>query len=197
MINRDKVHELVGIFYQPTYKTFYINSPDGQTVTEPLGVFVSLGITTSRKTLENICNIISSNKEYVAQIVEIKSQKIGDTYVNTVIPQEPGTIPEQYRLEDIPEDVLYKEQALEELEQMKNLMTPESDVKILTKYGSRLQRLQYLIDKLNESNGWDSHVIQKCGEEDSAYRIYHLLVNYLKKDDVEYRIGILVNEKAI
>lgn len=192
MINRDKVHELVGIFYQPTYKTFYINSPDGKTVTEPLGVFVSLGITTSRKTLDNICSIISSNKEYTATVVEISSQKVGDQYINTVV-ENPESKPKQYRLTDIPEDTMDKSQALEELERMKNLMTPESDLDVLTKYGSRVQRLQYLVDKLNESNGWGSHVIQQCG--DSDYRIYHLLVNYVKRDEIEYRIGILVNEK--
>jgi hypothetical protein len=192
MINRDKVHELVGIFYQPTYKTFYINSSDGKAISaEPLGVFVSLGITTSKKTLENICEIISSNKEYTAKIVEISSQKLGEQYINTVISSD--GFPKQYRLENIPSDTMDKEQSIAELEKMKGLMTPESDLEVLTKYGSRVQRLQYLVDKLNESNGWPTHVIQRCG--DSDYRIYHLLVNYVKRDEIEYRIGILVNEK--
>ena len=116
---------------------------------------------------------------------------MGEQYINTVISSD--GFPKQYRLENIPSDTMDKEQSIAELEKMKGLMTPESDLEVLTKYGSRVQRLQYLVDKLNESNGWPTHVIQRCG--DSDYRIYHLLVNYVKRDEIEYRIGILVNEK--
>ena len=42
MIDKDKIHNLVGVFYQPTFKTFFINSVDGETFIKPIGIFVSL-----------------------------------------------------------------------------------------------------------------------------------------------------------
>ena len=78
------------------------------------------------------------------------------------------------------------------VEEMKNKMSPHASLEILTEYSHRVNKLQYLADRLEESNGWDSHMIQRDG--DSDYRIYHLFVNYAKKEGNEYRIGIFVDE---
>ncbi len=93
MVSREKIHELVKLFYQQTYKTFYVNSLDGKEFTQPQGVFVSLGMTTSMKTLDYIKNLLA-NSRYNARIAEIKSIKIDDQFLNTLTDCDP----KQYRL---------------------------------------------------------------------------------------------------
>lgn len=191
MVSREKIHELVRIFYQPTYKTFYINSEDGKDFEKPKGVFVSLGMTTSWKTLENIRDFIGNSKDFNATIVEISSKKVDGQYLNTIIN---STNPQQYRLDNIPETTMTKSEVFEELENLKNKMSLHTSLEELTEYSHRINKLQYLADKLTESNGWDSHMIQRDGDFD--YRIFHLYVNYIKKEGIEYRIGIFVDEET-
>lgn len=192
-INREKIHELVSVFYRPTFKTFYINSQDGESICKPTGVFVSLGITTSMGVLKTIRDIIGSNKEYEAKLVEIGSRKFNDnTFVNNVVSENP----EQYFLKDADGVTLFnREEALEELGKLKEQMNPDTDLEILKERAPKVSRLKYLIDKLDETEGWKAHKIQKEDGEMSGYRIYHMYVNYEKRDNVEYRIGIFVNEK--
>ena len=88
MVSREKIHELVKLFYQHTFKTFYINSEDGKDFSKPLGVFVSLGMTTKLKTLENIRDFISANKDFKARIVEISSKRVDDQFLNALVETE-------------------------------------------------------------------------------------------------------------
>lgn len=189
MIDREKVHSLVGVFYQPEFKTFFINSEDGKTFKSPLGVFVSLGMTTSFKVLSNICEVIDNSKEYSAKIVEISSGKVEGQFINTVTND---TDPKQYQLGEVPGIKLFdREEAETELERLKKLLDPKSSLETIRDIAPRVSKLQYFIDKLNESNGWDAHRIQ-VGDD---YRIYHLFVNYRKENNLEYRLGIYVTEK--
>ena len=190
-INREKIHDLVEVFYQPTFKTFYINSTNGTTFIKPIGVFVSLGITTSMKVLEDIKSIINSTEEYEATIVEISSKRVAGQFLNTIINRED---PKQYRLTDFSDDIMDEKKSKEKLEEMKNLMSPEQDLEVLRTYAPRISRLQDLIDKLTTTNGWDAHLIQE--KDDGEYRIYHQYVNYRKDGDIEYRVGIYVKEKG-
>ena len=190
-INREKIHDLVEVFYQPTFKTFYINSTNGTTFIKPVGVFVSLGITTSMKVLEDIKSIINSTEEYEATIVEISSKRVAGQFLNTIINRDD---PKQYRLTDFSDDIMDEKKSKEKLEEMKNLMSPEQDLEVLRTYAPRISRLQDLIDKLTTTNGWDAHLIQE--KDDGEYRIYHQYVNYRKDGDIEYRVGIYVKEKG-
>lgn len=190
-INREKIHDLVEVFYQPTFKTFYINSTNGTTFIKPIGVFVSLGITTSMKVLEDIKSIINSTEEYEATIVEISSKRVAGQFLNTIINR---VDPKQYRLTDFSDDIMDEKKSKEKLEEMKNLMSPEQDLEVLRTYAPRISRLQDLIDKLTTTNGWDAHLIQE--KDDGEYRIYHQYVNYRKDGDIEYRVGIYVKEKG-
>lgn len=189
MVSREKIHELVRLFYQHTFKTFYINSEDGKEFSKPQGVFVSLGMTTKLKTLENIRDFIAANKEYRARIAEISSTRVDDQFLNTITEIENPT---QYRIEDLPGDVITKEEAYEELEKLKNDMTLRTSLEELTEKTHQVKKLKGLIDNLEETQGWDSHVIQRDGNSD--YRIFHLYVNYAKKEGIEYRLGIFVDE---
>lgn len=190
MINKDKIHSLVSVFYQPTFKTFYVNSDNGITFTKPIGIFVSLGITTSMKVLEDIREIIINDGKYEADIAEISSKKVNNQFLNTVLNK---TNPTQYKLVELPEDTLDEKAAKDELNKMRELMNPNQDLSILKKYAPKISKLQDLIQKLDNSNGWDAHLIQKI-EEDN-YKIFHQYVNYKKEGEIEYRIGIYVYER--
>lgn len=190
-INREKIHDLVEVFYQPTFKTFYINSTNGTTFIKPIGVFVSLGITTSMKVLEDIENIINSTEEYEAKIVEISSKKVAGQFLNTITNKED---PKQYKLTNFSDNIMDEKRSKEKLEEMKNLMSPDQDLEILKTYAPRISRLQDLIDKLTTTNGWNAHLIEEKANGD--YNIYHQFVNYKKEDEIEFRIGIYVKEKG-
>lgn len=188
-INRDKVHSLVEVFYQPSFKTFYVNSVDGETFVKPIGVFVSLGITTSLKVLEDIKNIIAGSEGYKAVLAEIKSKKVAGQFLNTVT----STIdPKQYKIENLSEDIMNEGESRAELERMKGVMDPSQDLDILKEYAPKISRLQDLMDKLTSTHGWDAHLIQK--EKSGDYRIFHQYINYKKEGDLEYRVGIFVTE---
>lgn len=190
MVTREEVHDLVSIFYQPTFKTFYINSVDGVNFVKPLGIFVSLGITTSLKSMESIKNILG--ERYNAVLANISSKQIGDQHLNTIVDI---SNPTQYTLTEFDSTVFTREQALEELSNLKDQIRPEKDLNILQGYAPIITRLQDLINKLDKDNGWEDHLIQKDTTTDSFYRIFHKKVNYMKSDDIEYRLGIYVSEK--
>ena len=151
MITREEVHDLVSIFYQPNFKTFYINSVDGVSFVKPLGIFVSLGITTSLKSIESIKNILG--ERYNAVLANISSKQIGDQHLNTIVDI---SNPDQYTLEDFDSTVLTREQALEELSNLKDRMKPEKDLNTLQSIAPIITRLQELINKLDKDNGWEN-----------------------------------------
>lgn len=188
-INRDKVHSLVEVFYQPSFKTFYVNSVDGETFVKPIGVFVSLGITTSLKVLEDIKNIISGSEGFNAVLAEIKSKKVAGQFLNTVTCTSD---PKQYKITELSDDIMNEEESKAELEKMKNLMNPSQDLEVLKEYAPKISRLQDLIDKLTSTHGWDAHLIQR--EQSGDYRIFHQYINYKREGELEYRVGIFVTE---
>lgn len=190
MISREKVYELVEVFYQPTFKTFYINSVDGVNFVKPVGVFVSLGITTSRKVLEDIKDTILGTGKYNAVVAEISSKKVGSQYLNTII----STSPEQYLILDPIDGVMNRDESINKLDSLKNkmsLISSNQDIDVIKTIAPKISKLQDLIDKLDNSSGWDSHLIQEC---DDDFRIYHKNINYKKEGDLEFRIGIYVSE---
>lgn len=184
--NKEKVYQLVEVFYPQPFKTFYINSEDGKTLSQPVGVFVSLGITTSLKVLGNIINAINGSDKFSASLVEIGSVRDEGIFLNYITSKDP----KQYRVDGIP-DLMDRDGTLAEIETLKNSVDGCS-LEETQRIGSVVSRLETLFQKLEETSGWRDHSIQKT---DLGYRIYHLNVNYTKKDDIEYRIGILVNEK--
>lgn len=188
-ILREDIHKLVEVFYQPTFKTFYVNSIDGENFVKSAGVFVSLGITSSEKTLQDIKDILSD--KYSAIIAEISSVKKNGMFLNTLTNTHN---PEKYLITEYDDTILDEEKAKNELNQVKSLMTPDQDLIVLQENAAKISKLQELIDKLsnNESDGWKYHYIQK---EDGTYKLFHRYVNYKKVDDVEYRIGIFISDK--
>lgn len=195
-ISKETIHELVEVFYQPPFKTFYINSSDGETFIKPLGVFVSLGITTSLRVLQDIRDVLSKSSGLSARLAEIKSQKIAGQFLNYIVPKKESDIV-QYNMAEFPDLCMDEDTAKNLLKRMKEKMisSEKSDVISLYDYCPKISKLSELIDKLNSNPvGWRDHMIQETPE--GEYRIFHKKVNYQRSeiDGSEYRIGIYVTE---
>lgn len=195
-ISKETIHELVEVFYQPPFKTFYINSSDGETFIKPLGVFVSLGITTSLRVLQDIRDVLSKSSGLSARLAEIKSQKIAGQFLNYIVPKKESDIV-QYNMAEFPDLCMDEDTAKDLLKRMKEKMisSEKSDVISLYDYCPKISKLSELIDKLNSNPvGWRDHMIQETPE--GEYRIFHKKVNYQRSeiDGSEYRIGIYVTE---
>lgn len=186
---KDKIHNLVSVFYRNTFKTFYVNSYDGEEFEKPFGIFVSLGITTSLKTLNDIKEIIEDNG-FNATLAEISSKRRTSQFLNTIIKTSDIS---QYDTDCSDLDLLDKESAEARLIELRKLITSEQDLQLLKELVPRISRLEEFINKLNSGDGWKSHLIK---EEDGQYFLYHKKINYKKEGDIEYRIGIYVSENS-
>lgn len=201
-INRDDVRKLVEVFYQPPFKTFYVNSIDGSEFVKPVGIFVSLGITTSLRTIDNICDIINNSEKYSSRVVEIASKRVSGQFLNYVTKENPP----QIHIDTIQQGVLFLPErdkgeklidqkfSMIELEQMKDLMHPDQDILTLQKYAPKIKSLESLIKQIEDDPlGWDGYWILK--KPDESYKLFHRYINYSNMGDVEYRIGIYVTLK--
>ena len=130
MTTREKIRNIIEIFYRPKFKIFNINSLDGKVFNHLEGVFVSLGITTSMKVMEDIAEVINTEDNGLkATITEISSKKIVNQYLNTVVKK---TGVEQYLIPNLDEPgLLDKEASLKLLENLKQELTEEADLEDL------------------------------------------------------------------
>jgi hypothetical protein len=192
MTTRERIKNIIEIFYRPKFKIFNINSLDGKVFNHLEGVFVSLGITTSMKVMEDIAEVINTEDSGLkATVAEISSKKVVNQYLNTVTKK---TEVEQYLIPNLDDPgLLDKEASLKLLESLKQNLSEEADLEDLKNLTPKISKLATLIQKLDKSSGWDGHMIQEDGEE--FYRIFHKFVNYKKVGDIEYRIGIYVEEE--
>lgn len=193
MVDREAVNELVSIFYQKAkYKLFNVNSIDGEEFTKPIGIFISLGMTTSLKQIQDITSAISHCKGYTARVAELGSIKIGGIYLNYLT----GAEPKQYPLDEgNSEGLMNRDEVLETISQLVNKSKDsETSQTELIEISGKLNKLTYLNNQLEESDGWSTHAIM---EENEDYKIYHLRLNYMKSPDsnIEYRIGIFVEDE--
>ena len=191
MTIRDKIRNIIEVFYRPKFKIFNINSLDGKVFDHQVGVFVSLGITTSLRVLNDITAVINSEDNGLrAVIAEISSRKVFNQYMNTVTKK---TGVSQFLTPNIDSSFLGKEESMKLLEDLKKELSEEADLEDLKNLTPKISKLASLIQKLDKSQGWDNHMIQEDQEE--FYRIFHKFVNYKKIDEIEYRIGIYVEEE--
>jgi hypothetical protein len=195
MMTKEKLRDLISVFYRNTFKIFYINSQDGETFTKPLGMFISLGITTSPIILENIKDVLESNG-YNATISEISSKRFGGQFLNTVTTK---SSPNQYELTEFDDNILDRTKATSLLKELKDEINQDQDLEVLKQLVPKVARLEELINKLDRTSGWDLHLIQRCISEESkieSFNIFHKFVNYKQVDGVEYRLGIYVSESS-
>jgi len=183
MIDKLKIQDLIRIFYQQPFKIFYVNSIDGKTYIKPTGLFISLGIATSMSTFDKLINVIKNTyPETCPRLVELVSVHLNGEFLNTITNSEP--LP--YKITEYPSNVvlLDMDDAEKELNNLRELIreSPTQERLVST------QKLQECIERLKK-NGSENQRIQK---QDDDYKIFHMISNYKKVKDKEYRIGIYV-----
>ena len=194
-VDKDKVRDIVEVFYQAPFKVFNVNTEDGQSFSSVTGVFVSLGLTTPLQTLEEITNILNNTKGHKARLAELKSTRYYGQFLNQITEKSEEEI-KPYKLET-PKDSFNKKQTEELLESMINKCRLSqgdlnNEIGEITQNILKIKELQNLIDS-TPGGGWDDSVIFK--KSSGEFKIFRKTSNYYQVDDnVNYRIGIYVEK---
>ena len=184
---KEKIRNIVSIFYRNPFKIFYINSNDSKIVTNPIGYFVSLGITTSSKVLDDIRAILEENG-YTAFLCEISSKRLGNQFINTITNADN---PQQYIIDKFDEDILGEKESKLYLKELREKLNVDESVEELKTLVYKISQLEDLINRLDRQDGWGIHMIRKTS---SGFSLFHRQVNYKVEGDLEYRLGIYVSE---
>jgi len=184
MIEKNRIQELINVFYQQPFKIFYVNSEDCENFVKPKGLFISLGITTSMKTLESIGQVIANTyPESTPRVAELKSRCIsGNQFLNTITD---NSNPQPYTISELPKNAFTRDEAIQELDRLRGLIKSSGDLDAMV----LTQKLQELVDKFDQVDGWDDLRILKV---ENDYKTFHTIANYKKEGEFEYRIGIYV-----
>lgn len=194
-VDKDKIREIVEVFYQAPFKVFSVNSGDGKSFSKISGVFVSLGLTTPIQTLVEIKNILNNTKGHKARLAELESTKFCSQFLNKIT-EKPEDEIKPYDL--IAPENSYDEQQtkilIEDLIQKCKLQfnqetTVENNIGNIVQ---DIQKIKELQQYLNTSGSWEDSVIVKKGND---YKIFRKISNYNQiSEEVNYRIGIYVEE---
>ena len=194
-VDKDKVRDIVGVFYQAPFKVFNVNTEDGKSFSSITGVFVSLGLTTPLQTLEEIRNILNNTKGHKARLAELKSTRYYGQFLNQITEKSEEEI-KPYKL-DTPEDSFDERQTEELLAEMINKCKSSqndlnNEIGEITQNILKIKELQNLINS-TPGGGWsDSVIFRKSSGE---FKIFRKTSNYHQLDDnINYRIGIYVEK---
>lgn len=194
---KKKLEHLVGVIYRTPFKIFEVNSEDGVNLCQPLGYFLSLGMTSDIQMLESIRDFINKTEEFQAKLVEIKSISLGVAhYVNSITKEEPVETIIPYRIENVPENSYDREGSINLInkcdQELKDIIKRGEEIpRSLT---NRLSKLNNLFTQIEQKMGWDDHRILITPPENVI--LYHMNVNYKQEGESHYRIGIFVTEKG-
>jgi len=192
MINKKQVEELVSIFYQPTFKVFYINADHEYNMVKPAGVFVSLGLTSTLATIDSVKRSLEGlGKGYITSFAVLATKRTNANFLNRIDKCMELEDVEQFRLENVPKEVMEREEAVKCLEELRAELDKHTDLTKIAGVATRVRKLETLIEKIDKELGWDRYGIIPDPTTNS-YMYFHKFVNYMKKDDIEYRIGIYV-----
>lgn len=193
-IDKDELKKIVELFYQHDFKIFYINSTDGKNFLKPSKAFISLGITTNPKTLQYIANSITLvNKGLKCTLSEIKSIAKGENqYLNSIVQIFDRNDMVQYK-QEVPNGALSRTNADGFLENLKVVLEEAKETHGIgsieaLNINKEIEELEALVNRYRDSEDiWYYKVNNK-------WTIFHECINYRKKKDGEYRLGIIVEE---
>lgn len=194
---KKKLEHLVGVIYRTPFKIFEVNSEDGVNLCQPLGYFLSLGMTSDIQMLESIRDFINKTEEFQAKLVEIKSISLGVAhYVNSITKEEPVETIIPYRIENVPENSYDREGSINLInkcdQELKDIIKRGEEIpRSLT---NRLSKLNNLFTQVEQKMGWNDHRILITPPENVI--LYHMNVNYKQEGESHYRIGVFVTEKG-
>ena len=194
-VDKEKIREIVEVFYQAPFKVFNVNSEDGKSFSKISGVFVSLGLTTPLQTIEEIKNILNNTKGHKARLAELESTKFCGQFLNKITDKSENEI-KPYDL-SAPENSYDEKQTKILLENLIQKCRSQSNEEIDIENNIKdiiqdIQKIKELQQYLNTSGSWGDSVIIKKGND---YKIFRKTSNYNQiNEEVNYRIGIYVEE---
>lgn len=195
MIDKDSLKKIVDVFYQHDFKIFYINSTDDENFAKPSKAFISLGITTTPKTLQYIANSITLvKKELRCTLGEIKSVSKGSgQYLNTIKTVFDKNDISQYH-QDVPDGAISIKSVDDFIDSFKISLEESKEslgmaTKPILEKEKELTDLETLVERYRDCDD-----IWLYKDSSDKWTAFHECVNYEKRDDGEYRLGILVEE---
>lgn len=197
-INKEILTRVVDSCYSSSYKIFTVNSHDGFSITRPLGLFISLGMTTSFKTMEIVVKEVRDQLKVNVELAEIASRLVDNHYVNSVI--RVGRDVAQYESGSVTNGLRLTKDELKDfiLDTKSKIVKNIDDDRKVTELTNRLTKMMKVLDKVERPN----QVINLIdnGSEFDVYvvndRINYAQYQEMIKDTsitVHKRIGILVN----
>lgn len=201
MISKEIVTRVVDSCYSSPYKVFTINSYDGYRVTKPLGLFISLGVTTSMKTMSIVLNELRSQLRCNVVLGEIASKYIDGRYINNVVAQ--GDEVTQYSSDSITEGLRLTVDELRDFifDTKSKIVKNVDDDNMVIELTNRLTKMLKVLNKMesNPSLYQQANLIDDKG----LFDIYVINnnVNYVQHQEelngatmtIHKRIGILIN----
>ena len=201
-MNRDSISKIVDGIYPSSYRVFTVNSWDRYTLAKkPIGLFVSLGITTSIATIRKVLNEIA--RSYPNTFMsELESRFINGMYVNYVsriddnIEQYSSMGSECWRS-------MNENDLNDKIKELKNkIVESGDDVDLVMNYSSKISAISKVLNKfLNGTYNWNDFTVNII-DTDTEFRVASLnkKINFIQESEerdgktitVYKRIGIFV-----
>ena len=192
-MTKQEIEDTVSLFYPSSIKVFYVNYAGGSELTPPFRhAFVSLGITTSIKTMSELrdnLNNIDYLKATLATVRTIRNES--GRYCNEVLKFGDYTQADQYKAEKASdseyERLLDRDASLDMYEEL--LGVEHTDL---------AEKLKSTINLFDEKGLWkDMAILFDIVDGKPRISSFHKFVNYRvdPQKNAEYRIGIMVEEK--
>ena len=192
-MTKQEIESTVSLFYPATVKVYYVNSSKGVELTPPYErIFVSLGITTSIKMLEEVRNNLDSVSYLKATLATLHTIRTDSgRYCNEIIKIGDYTKDDQYSATKLSggefEKILDRAASFDMYDEL--LHSEQVEV---------ANELKTMIEHFDEKDCWDEMaVVFDIFEGIPFVKPFHRYINYHMDPSTksEYRIGILVEEK--
>jgi len=192
-MTKQEIERTVSLFYPAGVKTIYINSENGTDLNPPYSqIFVSLGITSSIKTLNEVRDNLNNISYLSATLATTKSiRKEDGKYSNEILKFGEYTKDDQYLATSMCggefEKILDRAASIDMYEELMH-----------SEHVDQANQLKEMIGRLDEKNCWEDMAIAfDIVDNVPTISQFHRYVNYRKDQETgaEYRIGILVEMK--
>lgn len=203
IISKEQVTRVVDDCYSSHYKIFSINSLDGLNLCRPIGLFVSLGITTSLATMKTVSDTLAETLGVDSRIAEISTKMIEGRYLNKVLN---STNVEQYDSGVLTYGKKLKEEDINNLlaDLKSKWMENKEDTKVMLDYSYRLSKVSKLIHRIKSSKSfnWGDYSINLVNTDtEFSLSIVNNKINYIQCTEnvngidviTHKRVGVLVN----
>lgn len=199
MINKDLISRVVDDCYSSHYKIFSINSRDGINSGRSLGLFISLGITTSMTTIRMVMDRLKNQfPENNVVISEIESRLIDGRYTNKI---SKSTNVTQYNSGSIQYGKIISESELCELvSSLKNkLLDNKDDDDLVLEYSCRISKVAKIINKISSSDtyNWEDYSVSVINtDKEFNISVVNNRINYIQEKEVYNGSDIIVHKRV-